>query len=370
MAEETPDKPAGDGDKQPDQAPEKPKKTLRQRLPLLMGIGLVLVVAIVAGVLFWLNARKYESTDDAFIDTNVAHLSPRAAGQVTRLSVQDNERVNAGELLVQIDSSVAETQITQAEASKASARAQIAQARAQVGVSDANIAQARADAIAPAAQAAQADRDYRRYLNVKAAAPGAVAQQQVDAAGTAARADAGQAKSALSKVRASQAQALATRTQISSGEAQLKTADAQEAQAKLQVGYAQVVAPFSGHVAHKTVSLGDYVTQGQELMSVVPDEVWVTANFKETQLSHMRPGQPVEIKVDAYPGVRFTGHIQSIQRGAGQSFAVLPAQNATGNYVKVVQRVPVKIVFDHRDFRYPLGPGMSVSPRVRIASAL
>lgn len=116
--------------------------------------------------------------------------------------------------------------------------------------------------------------------------------------------------------------------------------------------------------------MGDYVTQGQELMSVVPDNVWVTANFKETQLAHMRPGQPVDIKVDAYPGVRFTGHIQSIQRGAGQSFAVLPAQNATGNYVKVVQRVPVKIVFDHRDYRYPLGPGMSVSPRVRIALAL
>jgi|GEM_PF-6190626 len=206
MADEAPEKPADDNGSKPDKKADKPKKTLRQRLPLIIGLGVVLIVAIVAGVLFWLNARKYETTDDAFIDTNIAHFSPRAAGQVTKLNVTDNERVNAGDLLVQIDASVAETQIAQAEASKASAQSQIAQARAQVVVSDANVAQARADAIAPAAQAGEAERDYRRYVAVRSTAPGAVAQQQVDMAGATARADAGQLQSALSKVRASQAQ--------------------------------------------------------------------------------------------------------------------------------------------------------------------
>lgn len=352
-----------------DDGGEKKKKPMNPRLKALL-IGGAIVVAlflIIGGLLLWLEARKYEGTDDAFIDTNIVHLAPRAAGQVTGVFVTDNQRVAAGQVLVQLDPSVAGTQIAQAEASKAQALSQIAQATAQVSVADANVAQAKADVVAPAAQAANAARDYRRYLAVQRQSPAAVAQQQVDSAATTAMADAGQKLSAQKKVEANEAQARSARTQIAAGRAQLQTAAAQESQAQLQIQYAQVIAPVSGHVAHKTVAVGDYATQGQEVMSIVPDDLWVTANFKETQLQHIRPGERVDLKIDAYPKVRFTGHIDSIQRGAGQSFAVLPAQNATGNYVKVVQRVPVKIVIDRPDPRYPLGPGMSVKPRVRIA---
>lgn len=346
----------------------KKKKPMNPRLKALLIAGAIVIalILIIGGILFWLDARKYEGTDDAFIDTNIVHLAPRAAGQVTGVFVTDNQRVTAGQVLVQLDPSVAGTQIAQAEASKAQALSQIAQATAQVSVAEANVAQAKADVVAPAAQAANAARDYRRYLAVQRQSPDAVAQQQVDAAATTAMADAGQKVSAQKKVEANEAQARSARTQISAGRAQLQTAAAQESQARLQIQYAQVIAPVSGHVAHKTVAVGDYAIQGQEVMSIVPDDLWVTANFKETQLQHIRPGERVDLKIDAYPKVRFTGHIDSIQRGAGQSFAVLPAQNATGNYVKVVQRVPVKIVIDRPDPRYPLGPGMSVKPRVRI----
>ncbi len=353
----------------PNEGVEK-KKPLNPRLKTFLIAAAVVagLVLIVGGVLFWLDARKYEGTDDAFIDTNIVHLAPRAAGQVTGVFVTDNQRVAAGQLLVQLDSSVGQTQISQSEAAKAQALAQIAQATAQVSVSQANVAQARADVIAPTAQAANAARDYRRYLAVQRQIPAAVAQQQVDMAAVTAMADEGQRASALKKVEASEAQARSARTQIDAGRAQLQTAAAQQSQAQLQIEYARVTAPVSGHVAHKTVAVGDYAVQGQEILSIVPDDLWVTANFKETQLQHIRPGECVDLKIDAYPKVRFTGHVQSIQRGAGQSFAVLPAQNATGNYVKVVQRVPVKIIIDHPDARYPLGPGMSVKPRVRIAT--
>ncbi len=355
---------AKDGDGDQKKTPMNP----RLKAALIAAAVVVGLVAIIGAVLFWLDARKYENTDDAFIDTNIVHLAPRAAGQVTGVFVTDNQRVRAGQVLVQLDPSVARTQIAQAEASKAQALSQIAQAAAQVSVSEANVAQARADVIAPTAQAANAARDYRRYLAVQRQEPAAVAQQQVDAAAATAMANEGQKVSAVKKVEANEAQARSARTQIDAGRAQLRTAAAQEAQARLQIEYAQIVAPVLGHVAHKTVAVGDYAIQGQEVLSIVPDDLWVTANFKETQLQHIRPGDRVDLKIDAYPKVRFTGHIDSIQRGAGQSFAVLPAQNATGNYVKVVQRVPVKIVIDRPDPRYPLGPGMSVKPRVRIAT--
>ena len=131
--------------------------------------------------------------------------------------------------------------------------------------------------------------------------------------------------------------------------------------------YLRITAPVNGQVVNRQVDVGSYVSPGQQLLAIVPDEMWVTANFKETQLKHMRIGQPAEIKIDAYPAVKFHGHVDSIQHGAGQAFALLPPQNATGNYVKVVQRVPVRILFDGSEWRkYAIGPGMSVVPTVKV----
>ena len=220
---------------------------------------------------------------------------------------------------------------------------------------------------APAAQARNAERDLQRYLAVQASTPAAVSRQQVDQARTTALANAGQAAAAAKQVKIAAAQQSSARTQVAAGEAQRQAAEAQMAQSNLQIGYGRILADVTGRIAHKTLTVGDYVQPGQNVMSIVPTDVWITANFKETQLRRMRIGQHVEIKIDAYPDLKVEGHIDSIQPGAGQAFAVLPAQNATGNFVKVVQRVPVKIVIDHPErIHRVLGPGMSVVPHVRI----
>lgn len=333
---------------------------------LLIALAVVLAAGA-AGLLWWLDARHFETTDDAYVDGSVTNVAPRASGEVTGVLVSDNQQVRTGDMLAQVDDSTARTQLAAGEAARAQALSQIEQAKAQIQVADAQVAQAQANTGGPKAQAAAAERDYARYLSVRTATPAAVAPQQLDQARTSAEVSAAQLLAAQRQVRASEAQLASARTQLSAGQAQLEAAEAQIAQARLQISYARVVASVDGHVAHKTVSIGDFVQAGQQLMSIVPDSIWITANFKETQLRQMRPGQPVEIRIDAYPDQKLTGHVDSIQWGAGQSFSVLPAQNATGNFVKVVQRVPVKILIDHPErIDRTLGPGMSVEPRVRI----
>ena len=353
----------GDGDGDPEDDP----KTKRQKLIVIVVLVVIASIGVVLGVIWWLHARNYEKTNDAFVDTKITHVAPRASGEVAQVFVSDNQAIQAGQLLVQLDDSAARMQLAQAEASRAQALSQIAQAEAQVQVASAQLEQSQANTRGPAAQAGKSERDYRRYLGVSIATPAAVAPLQLDQAQTTAVNDDAQFASAQKQVKTSRAQLASSRTQLGSGQAQLQTAQAQIAQAQLQIAYARVVASVDGHVANRTVAVGNYAQPGSELMSIVPNRLWITANFKETQLARMRVGQSVDVKIDAYPAAKFPGHIESIQRGAGQSFSVLPAQNATGNFVKVVQRVPVKIVLDRVDaIRFPLGPGMSVEPSVRV----
>jgi len=345
-----------------------PKKSGgRQRTLIMLIAVVVVVVAGAAGLLWWLDASHFEVTDDAYIDGSVTNVAPRATGQVIRVLVSDNQWVRTGDLLAQVDDSTARVQLASGEAARAMALSQIEQAKAQTKVASAQLAQSQANTGGPKAQAADAERAYFRYRSVRRAAPAAVAPLQLDQAQTNAEVSASQLIAAKKQVRTSEAQLTAARTQLSGGRAQLASAEAQIAQARLQMSYTRVVASTAGHVAHKTVSVGDFVQTGQQLMSIVPDSIWITANFKETQLKGMRPGQAVDILIDAYPNQKVTGHVESIQWGAGQAFSVLPAQNATGNFVKVVQRVPVKIIIDHPELiGRTLGPGMSVEPRVRI----
>jgi membrane fusion protein, multidrug efflux system len=338
----------------------------RRKWRLAIAAAVVLVVGVI-GLLWWLHARHFENTDDAYIDGAITNVAPRAAGQVTQVLVVDNQWVRAGELLVKVDDSVAQTQLASGEAARAQALSRIDEAKAQVQVAEAQVAQSQANTRAPEAQAAADERNYARYLSVRTATPAAVAPQQLDQSRTTADMSSAQLVAAEKQVHISQAQLVSARTQLGAGQAELESAEAQIAQARLQITYGRVLASIAGHIAHKTVAVGDFVQPGQQLMSIVPDVVWITANFKETQLTRMRPGLPVDIHIDAYPDLKVTGHVDSIQWGAGQSFALLPAQNATGNFVKVVQRVPVKILIDHPErIRQALGPGMSVEPHVRV----
>jgi membrane fusion protein (multidrug efflux system) len=344
----------------------KPRRRLRDRPLLILGLGLAVVAVIAGGLLFWLNARQYQSTDDAFVDAHMVRLAPQIAGRVTQVLVNDNQPVTAGQLLVVLDSADLRARVDQAEAQAAQAKSQVEGARAQIAVNRAAYQQALADAAAAGAQADNAARDLARYRTLQATNPAALAPQQYDQAQTAARQTAAQRDAAVRAARSRAAQITAAKTQAAAGEHQAQAAAAQLQDASINFGYTRLVAPVSGHIAQRTVAPGAYAQPGTQLMAIVPTDVWVTANFKETQLAHMRPGQRVRIRVDACAGEAIWGHVDSIQRGAGQAFGILPPENATGNFVKVVQRVPVKIVFDNPPKDCPLGPGMSVEPRVKV----
>jgi membrane fusion protein (multidrug efflux system) len=340
--------------------------TLRKHPGLLIAGAVLAVVAIVGGILWWLHARNFESTDDAFVDAHLVVLAPQIAGRVTSVSVTDNQVVHAGQMLVTIDSADAQTKVVQTEAQYAQAQAQLKNAQAQIKVNQDAYAQALADVAAAQASAANAARDLDRYHALTALNVSAVAQQQYDKARADAAQTAAQRDSALRQAQARLDQVSASRTQVAAGKGVVDAARSQIAQANITENYTRIAAPVDGHVAQLSVAKGNYVQPGSELFAIVPLRVWITANFKETQLALMRPGQPVDIAVDACPGKTLKGHVDSIQRGAGQAFAILPPENATGNYVKVVQRVPVKITFDAVPNDCVLGPGMSVEPTVRV----
>jgi len=346
--------------------PPPKKKGLRDHPLLLIGAAVAFVLVAVGGLLWWLHARDFESTDDAFIDTHIVRLAPQIAGRVTQVMVDDNQLVRPGQPVITIDSADVETRVAQARAQQAQAQAQVDNARAQIQVSQASYRQARADVAASRAQADNAATELARYRNLQAINAQAVAQQQLDQATATARQTAAQLAAADEAARTRAAQVTASRTQVAAGVDQVRAAKAQLDEADVNFGYTRLVAPVAGHVSQKTVAVGAYVQPGAQLLAIVPLEMWVTANFKETQLAHMRAGQPVTIKVDACPASQVRGHVDSIQRGAGQAFGLLPPENATGNYVKVVQRVPVKIVLDNPPPDCPLGPGLSVMPTVRI----
>jgi membrane fusion protein (multidrug efflux system) len=369
----------GKDDKDQGSLAPKGKGLLHRPVTLTLLIGGVLL-AVLLVILYWLHARNYQTTDDAFIDTHLIRLAPQISGRVQTVLVEDNQRVAAGQTVIQIDPRDEEAKVSQAQAQRAQADAQIAQAQAQVAqtaaqvdVARATYAQDLASEASAAAQATNAARDFARYQALKQVNPAAVSTQQLDqaqaqASSTAAQRDAAarQAQGAKNQIDAARAQIAAAQAQIAAGQAQRANADATIRSAQLDLGYTKVVAPEAGTVAQRSVAVGTYLNAGAQIMAIVPLKTWVTANFKETQLDLMRPGQPVQVHVDACPHADVEGHVDSIQRGSGQAFGVLPPENATGNFVKVVQRVPVKIVIDGAPRDCPLGPGLSVEPRVRV----
>ncbi|WP_158292016.1 HlyD family secretion protein [Paracraurococcus ruber] len=331
---------------------------------MIGGGALAAVLVLAGGGWWWQQARLWESTDDAFLESHVTRLAPQVAGRVAELLVEDNQRVEAGQLLVQIDPRDQEVALENARARRGSAAAQVAEAGAQVAVRQAAIAQARANQVVAEADQENAEATLRRF---RAVDPRAVTRQQNDDAEAASRSARARVDAARQAVAAAEAQAAAAEAQRRAAEATLREADAAIGNAELQLSYTKIVAPVAGRIANRGVEAGNYVTPGQVLLSVVEPSVWVTANFKETQLREIRPGQAVQVKVDAYPDPVLNGRVDSIQRGTGARFALLPPQNATGNYVKVTQRVPVKIVLaDDRAKDLPLSPGLSVVPSVRV----
>jgi membrane fusion protein (multidrug efflux system) len=440
-----------------DSEPDPPAKAGRRPWVWAL-LGVAALAGIGVGVSYYIYSLSYESTDDAFLDGHVVAVSPRVAGHVAKVYVTDNQWVDRGDLVAELDPRDFAARLVAAEAGLAAARAgqksrsigadvteitsaagvdeaaaavegagasvemaraavataksQEAQARAQWAAAQAGLKQAQADLVAAEARQLRAGALLKRIgalvpqhaasqdsldeavaaEQVAAADVSAVRQRimaqeaavrQAEAAVTAAQSGVRQAESgvaaqqgALGRAEAQRAAAKSAPKQVAQSQSQTNVAVAEVAraqaeveQARLNLSYTKIHAPISGHVTRKSVELGAYVQTGQPLLALVDPDVWVTANFKETQLAKMRPGQPVTVTVDAHPGVQFAARVNSLQRGSGARFSLLPPENATGNYVKVVQRVPVKIVFDdpRQVEQYALGPGMSVLPSVKVS---
>jgi membrane fusion protein (multidrug efflux system) len=335
-------------------------------------IGLALVVIVAAGGAWhFLAGGEVESTDDAFVDGRASIVSPLVAGALVSLDVTDNQFVKKGQQLVKIDPRPFENDRALAAAVLESAKAQLGAQSFGLEVAKKNfpalLNQAQAQLAAAQATAAKAQADYNRQT---ALSKQATSQQEVDAA----RAAMKQAEAQVAAAQAQVAQATPVQQRIGETEksvgqlqGQVDQAQARLDQANLNLSWTEVRAPQDGWITKRNVELGNYVAPGQQIFAIVGAERWVIANFKEGQLKRMRPGQKVKIEVDAYPQLTLEGHVDSIQQGSGSKFTAFPPENATGNFVKVVQRVPVKIVIDKGlDPELPLPLGISVVPKVSL----
>ena len=337
----------------------------RRRIPVII-VGVLALALAVWGLNRYLYSRHHVSTDNAQLDGHITLIAPRIAAFVTRILVDDNQHVQAGDTLVILDDRDLKVKLQQAEADLRQAEAAVG-SRGRAGQTQAELQATRSEAGSARASVRAAEADYHkaaadveRYR--KLAAQKIVSAQQFDAA------EAAEAQAAA-KLEAARRQAAAAGSQVSASGAAVRSADAHLAAAeaaventKLQLSYAYITAPVSGTVALRNAEVGALVQVGQTLMSIVPDEnVWVTANLKETQLTHVRVGDRATFTVDAYPGREFEGRVESLSPATGARFALLPPDNAKGNFTKVVQRVPVRIAVDQpAGAPVPLRPGMSV----------
>jgi membrane fusion protein, multidrug efflux system len=364
---ESKDKSNSGGDKEADEDAKR-----RKRRPFVWAIGIAVVLLLAAGGgYYWYSTKGLESTDDAYTDGRAVDIAPRVTGVVVSLDVTDNQFVHKGDPLIHIDPRQFDAAREQAEGVLASAKAQyqgqVLGAEIALKNFPAQLEQAQAQLANAKAVQVKAQADYNRQKSLPKLATD---QTNIDQA-TAALAE------AEAQVKQAEAQILAaTPVPQRIGQAnelvgqlngQVEQAQASLDQANLNLSWTVVRAPQDGWITQRNVEMGNDVSAGQQIFAIVSPEVWITANFKETQLDLMRPGQSVEISVDAYPQLHLTGHVDSIQKGSGSKFSAFPAQNATGNFVKIVQRVPVKIVIDHGlDPNLPLPLGISVEPTVRV----
>jgi membrane fusion protein (multidrug efflux system) len=337
---------------------------LREHWVLATVAACLLLVAVIGGLAYWLSVRNYETTDDAFVAARSFSVAPKVGGYVTDVPVTDNQHVSAGDLLAKIDDRDYVIAVDQAKAQVAVAQANIDNIQAQIDSQHEQIKQAQAQLDQAKAQLQFAQQEEARAKDLVEKGAGTVQREQQT------RSDLQSQQANTTRANAALIAAnLGIKTldaQLESARASLQQAKAQLDQANLNLQYTRLTAAQSGRVVKLSGAVGTFVTAGQSLMMFVPDEVWIVANYKETQLRDMRPGQPVEITIDAYPGRTLTGRVESVQPGSGTAFSLLPAENATGNYVKVVQRVPVKIVVDNWPADIAIGPGMSVVPWTRV----
>lgn len=380
------DKQQDGGDKKDGDEKKDDKKKGFHPSPLAIIITLaVLIIVVVGSVVWWRYAKVHISTDDAYTTAHVHQVSPRVAGTTMEVWVDDNQRVRTGDLLVKLDPRDNEVALQRAEANLNQAKAQVIQADAAVTQAQAGIAQAEAQVAQARAQTSQAGANfevsgvnYGRNSSLFTKDSRAVAKADVDT--TKSSLDASQAAfdAAKANTHAAEANGDAAKSMKESrqaelvvAKAQVGTAEANVEDAKLQLSYCWVLSPCDGRVSRKTVEVGQRLSPGQALMAVTENDIWVLANLKETQLEHVRVGQRVKLPIDAFPDHPFTGRVDSLQAGSGATYSLLPPDNATGNFTKIVQRVPVKLTFDPdsiKGFEALVVAGLSVVPVIDIST--
>lgn len=322
---------------------EQTEKTPHKPFKRFIAMGIIAVVAVATGFVIH-DTLRFQSTDDAYVETTTVQVAPRVSGQITDVYITDNQPVTEGQLVAKIDDADYVVKYEKAKAMYEKVLLNQKNAKAVFAAAQSNIDVAK--------------KDLDRYTNLYK--EGAVSKQTLDNA---------QAKYDAAQANLTQAeQSLLSQSKDKVADADLKQAKAEKDQAELNLSYTKIYAPQSGTVSNRRVEKGMYVNVGSPLFVIVPHDVWVVANFKENQLRHMKPGQSVDIKVDTYPNKVFKGKIDSIQRASGAKSSLFPPENAVGSFVKIVQRIPVKIVFDEKidASQYNIVPGMSVVPKVKV----
>ena len=312
-----------------DTRPEYLKK--RVLVPSITGI-----IFLILGIFYGIHNIYYKSTDDAFIEGNIITVAPRVSGLVLNLNIEDNQEVKKGDLLLEIDPNDYQAKLREKKAELEEAKASLIRAENEVNksLSDLDFAQ----------------NDYERYSKMKE--KGISSKQDYEAS--------------LNKLTNAQSNNNAAKAKYNEIQYTIKRLEAEVEQEELNLSYTKIYATTDGKITNRSVEQGNYIQTAQPLFAIVPAKVWVIANFKETQLANMKPGQPVKIKIDTYGHKKFKGKVDSIQRSTGAKASLFPPENAVGSYVKIVQRVPVKITFDEDISEYNIVPGMSVVPEVKV----
>jgi len=335
---------------------------LPTRRPLLLVVALALCLLI--GLYLFVPDLIWATTNDAYVEAHVESVSVRVPGYVSQLHIDDNTRVGRDAVLLELDPRDYQARRDAADANLSAAESRLVESHAESTVSARAVQVAEADAETAAANERLAESDFKRFTGVSDVR--AVSAQRLETANTTVLTARAASSAARSRVELARAQAELTRAQEQTAAAAVKQAQASLTQAELDLSYTRVLAPEEGSVANKLVELGNYVQPGQTLLSLVPTRIFVVANFKETQIEGLVAGDAASVRIDSFPDLRLHGHIDSIQRGSGSEFALLPPENATGNFVKIVQRIPVKIVLDDPpESLARLSPGMSVEVSVR-----
>jgi membrane fusion protein, multidrug efflux system len=345
------------------------RRPLPRKTRLALAVGAVAV--LVSGVAYAVMGGRDVSTDDAYTDGRAITIAPHVAGYVSQLDVTDNQFVHKGQVLVRIECTDYVAARDQAEGALQSAQGQLAAAQSSLDLAKitypAKFAAAEATLTTERANLFKAQSEFSRQHDIPKEATTSHDIDYATADRNAAEGDVAQAEAQSRIAQPVDLNIAEAQAHVEQLQGDVKRAQGDLDQAKLNVGYCDVVAPQDGWVTKRGVEKGDYIQVGQQLFSIVSPEVWVTANFKETELTHMRVGQRVSIAVDAYPSLKLKGHVDSIQAGSGGKFTAFPAENATGNFVKIVQRVPVKIVIDSGlDPKLPLPLNLSVEPTVEL----